>query len=222
MRFPAVAVHLGAVRFLRRCVVPWLVLLCAASAPHAQPRVGGAPIVRTSGDEGTVQLSVEEVYYEVEGDTPAALAETLEERGPRRNGASYFGMTEWEVDAAYRLVRRPGSCRLGALTVRARVQTQLPRWHRTATAPATLREAWAGFLEALDQHERGHRALAEDAAEVLRRRLVALRGPTCAHLEAQAHREVVVVLNDYERHSNEYDAATGHGRGQGAVWPPNP
>lgn len=205
MRFPSAAL---------------LLALLSVSSVQAQPRAVGPPVVDASEDDGTVRLHIEEVHYEVTGGTPAALAAALERHGPQESGRAHFARTEWEVDATYRLVRRRGSCRLGALTVRAHVQTRLPRWRRSATAPVALQKAWGRFYRALARHERGHRVLAEEAAEAVRRRLVDLRGATCASLEAEAHREVVAVLNEYERYNRAYDAATGHGRTEGAVWPP--
>lgn len=175
-----------------------------------------------ASDPGIVSLRIEKVYYDVEGETPDALAAQLVRYGPQVRGKRYFGLTEWAVDAEYRWVRRPTGCSINSLTVRAAVQTHLPRWGRSATASRELRGAWDRFLHALDWHEHGHRALAEEAAEVIRVRLGALRAPSCAHLEVQAHREVITVLNEYETYNNAYDVATDHGRSQGAVWPPRP
>ncbi|MEP0546279.1 MAG: DUF922 domain-containing protein [Rhodothermales bacterium] len=164
----------------------------------------------------------EKVYYDIEGDTPHALAVQLGKRGPQARGRRFFGMTEWEVNAEYRWRERPSGCSIDELTVHVAVQTHLPRWRRPAHASPSLRGAWSQFLAALDGHEDGHRALAEEAAESIRRRLGALRARTCGRIEAQAHREMVALLNEYERRNLAYDAETGHGRTQGAVWPPGP
>jgi predicted secreted Zn-dependent protease len=171
---------------------------------------------------GVVRSHAEKVYYEVEGDTPHALAMQLDQRGPRARGQRFFGMTEWEVNAEYRWRERPNGCAIDELTVHVAVQTHLPRWRRPAHASSSLRGAWSRFLAALDGHEDGHRALAEEAAESIRRRLATLRTRTCRRIEAQAHREMLALLDEYERRNLAYDAETGHGRTQGAVWPPGP
>lgn len=202
-----------------RTLLPALLLVSLSTmAVQAQPHVFIADGAR---DPGAVSVRVEKVYYDVEGATPAALADELGRRGPQASGERYFGLTEWEVEADYRWDKRPGECRIKHLRVRASVQTHLPRWRRAAVAPTPLSRAWTRFLAALDWHEHGHRVLAEEAAESIRTRLVALRAPTCARVESSAYDEMRDVLNEYERYNEDYDAATDHGRSQGAVWPPN-
>lgn len=204
---------------MRLLLLALLLVPLGTSASQAQPR---APFSAEATDPGVVSIHVERIYYDVEGETPAALAVQLGRHGPQVSGERYFGLTEWKVHAEYRWDQRPGSCRIDGLRVRASVQTHLPRWRRAATAPESLSGAWQRFLAALDWHEHGHRILAEDAAEAIRIRLAALRAPTCERVEAEAYRELIDVLNDYERYNQDYDAATDHGRSQGAVWPPRP
>lgn len=169
-----------------------------------------------------MRSNIEKVYYEVEGDTPRALAVQLGQLGPEARGKRFFGLTEWEVNAEYRWREQPNGCTINDLTVQVRVQTHLPRWQRPAHAPQELTGAWTRFVASLDRHEHGHRALAEEAAEAIRSKLASLRTATCARIEGRAHREVVTLLHEYERRNLAYDAATGHGRTQGAVWPPGP
>lgn len=204
---------------MRLVAIALFFALLSLAPLSAQPRAMAEP-ARSSA--GTVSIRVEKLYYDVDGETPTALAAQLGEHGPEVSGEQYFGMTEWEVHAEYRWAKRPSGCRLAGLVVRASVQTHLPRWNRGDTAPASLSGAWGRFVHALEWHEDGHRALAEDAAEAIRGELVALRSPSCARLEAEAHRTVIAVLNEYERYNVEYDAATDHGRTQGAIWPPQP
>ena len=196
-----------------------LFVLLGTSALQAQPRV---MLVGETMDPGAVSILVEKVYYDVEGETPAALAVQLGRHGPRVKGGRFFSLTEWEVNAEYRWDQRPDGCRLQGLRVRASVQTHMPRWRRTAAAPESLSGAWKRFLSALDWHEHGHRVLAEDAAETIRKRLRSLRASSCPRVEVRAYSELVDVLNEYEQYNRDYDTATGHGRSQGAVWPPRP
>lgn len=204
---------------MRRSLRALLLVLLNASALQAQPRVF---VADGMADPGNVSIHVDKVYYDVEGETPDALADQLGRRGPEVSGERYFGLTEWEVHAEYRWDKRLDGCRIKGLTVRASVQTHLPRWRRASAAPESLSGAWRRFLTALDWHEHGHRVLAEDAAEAIRVKLAALRAPTCTRVEARAYSEMIEVLNEYERYNKNYDAATDHGRSQGAIWPPRP
>jgi len=195
-----------------------LVLSCAGTT-QAQPL---ALLMAETADPGAVSIRVEKVYYDVEGETPAALAAQLGRHGPRVENGRFFSLTEWEVRTEYRWDQRPDGCRLVGLRVRASVQTHMPRWRRTDAAPESLSGAWGRFLAALDWHEHGHRDLAEEAAEAIQKRLSTLRAPTCPRVEARAYGELIDVLNEYEQYNRDYDAATDHGRSQGAVWPPKP
>ncbi len=190
-----------------------LLLCLGASDAQAQPR-------ESDPDIGTVQLHNETVYYDVEGRTPYTLLEHLTEHGPVVNGKRFFGLTEWEVNAEYRWKEHTTRCSIEDLTVRVMVKTHLPQWHPPAGTPFETRTAWDRFVRALDEHEDGHRRFAEEAGEAIRWRLISLHTPTCDRIREEAQRVVVAVLDEYDAHNRAYDAETGHGRTQDAVWPP--
>jgi predicted secreted Zn-dependent protease len=167
---------------------------------------------------GSVRARAETVYYEVSGTSEADLAAALRTRGPKVRGRQFFGMTEWEVSAGYRPVTGAGACSIDALTVEVAVTTHLPRWARTPSAPRSLSRAWERFLRALTEHEHGHRALAEEAADAIRHRLATVTASTCERIDGEAQREMAAVMREYEARNRAYDAETGHGRTQGAVW----
>ncbi len=169
---------------------------------------------------GAVRTRAEKVYYEVDGDSREDLAAALQQHGPRIQGKRFFGMTEWTVSAEYRPMEGGTGCAVRDLTVRVSVQTRLPRWTPLAGASVDLSGVWERFVAALDEHEDGHRALAEEAADAIRRKLAAVQAPSCDQLDLAAQREMTVVMREYESHNLAYDAETGHGRTQGAVWPP--
>lgn len=177
-----------------------------AAAPRVAPRAG------------VVRARTAMVYYEVEGKSRAALAAALQAHGPDLHGRRFFGMTEWEVSAGYLPAKRASACAIDDLTVEVAIKTHLPRWNRSASVPESLSGAWSQFLRALVQHERGHRMLAEEAAEAIRHRLSAASASSCDRLDATAQRVMVSVMQEYESRNRAYDAETNHGRTQGAVW----
>jgi len=184
-----------------------------------EPRLVETALPDPAGSE-TVQRRAETVYYDIEGRSWSDLAAALRERGPRAHGRQFFGLTEWEMSVEYRPIAGGAGCAVDDLNIEVSVTTHLPRWSRAAAAPTTLRRAWGRFVAALGQHEQGHRVLAERAAETASRRLRAASAPTCDRLDAEARSEVATVMGEYERRQLAYDAETGHGRTQGAVWPP--
>lgn len=188
----------------------------AARPESTTPTVAPMSPVRA----GTVQRRAETVYYDIAGLSRTDLAAALREHGPEVHGRQFFGLTEWEMSAGYRPVEDGSRCAIDDLTIEVSVTTHLPRWSRAVAAPSSLRRAWDRFVAALDQHERGHRVLAEDAAETVRHRLLAISAPTCDRLDGVARREMTTVMQEYERRQLAYDAETEHGRTQGAVWPP--
>ena len=194
-----------------------------AEPPGPEPP-GPEPVAATADlgtEAGAVEIHSETAYYDVEGRTAEALGRALAAHGPRIDGRGFFGLTEWEVSAVYQQVARAAGCVVGDLTVRMAVRTHLPRWRPPADAPPDVRASWERFVAALGRHERGHGHLAEEAAGVVRDRLAGLRAP-CGRLGLAVQREIVAVLGEYEAHNRAYDAETGHGRTQHAVWPQAP
>ncbi len=167
-----------------------------------------------------VSARAETVYYEIEGLSRAEISAALRAHGPDVRGQQFFGLTEWEMGVEYRAVEVESGCAIDGLKVRVSTETHLPRWPGDAVASSALSGAWDRFITALDHHEDGHRVLAEEAAETVRRRLLAVSAPTCGRLDGVAQREMAAVMQEYEARQLAYDAETDHGRTQGAVWPP--
>ena len=67
-------------------------------------------------------------YYDIEGDSPQALAAALATHGPEYGGHRFFGMTEWSLSADYRWDEGAEGCTLADVTVEVEVETQLPHW----------------------------------------------------------------------------------------------
>ncbi len=195
-----------------------LFLASGATALSAQPLEAQPPEAPGPGT-GAVQVRSETTYYDVQGQTAEMLGRALAAHGPRIGGQGFFGLTEWEVSAEYRWAGRAAGCSVKDLTVHVAVQTRLPRWRAPADTPPDVRGAWERFVAALDLHERGHRRLAEEAADAIRDRLVALREPGCGRIQAAVQRTLAAVMSEYDAHNQAYDAETGHGRTQQAVWP---
>lgn len=199
----------------------------AAMLPAAEPAlipVAMEPVAASAAgaamSASVVRARSETTYYDVHGMSREDLAAALRRHGPRIQGSRFFGLTEWEVSAEYRPNQAGAGCAISDLTVHITVETHLPRWTPSANASADLHGAWDRFVTALDEHEYGHRALAEEAAEIIRRRLASVRVSACDQLDPVAQRTMREVMNTYESHNLAYDAETGHGRTQGAVWPP--
>lgn len=73
------------------------------------------------------------------------------------------------------------------------------------------------FITALNVHELGHYNLGKEAATVIGARILALPEMSrCEVLETAANNLGEQILNEYRERERQYDAATEHGKTQGA------
>ncbi|MDX1547234.1 MAG: DUF922 domain-containing Zn-dependent protease [Rhodothermales bacterium] len=189
------------------CVLLCCVLGCASSGPS------GTYV------PGLSTITLDE-YYDVTGSTAAALHQEMLRRGPRIDGQSFYGEMYWTLRWRFRFASRSGQCEMEQVEVPLTITIMLPRWHRPADVDAALAEQWDAFLASLRLHEEGHRSLAMEAGREIIRALRSMRTLSCSSMEAEANRKAGAILDRYREHNRQYDRDTGHGRRQGAVWPP--
>lgn len=182
--------------------------------------IGARAQLAPDPEVGRVETAVEIVHYDLAGTTLQDLTASLDAYGPQQGGRRFFGLTEWEVNAEYRWSAHETGCAMEDIVVRVAVRTTMPRWRPDRSVHPRTQHAWDRFVRNLDTHEEGHRARATEAGEAIRWRLVSLREPTCHTMKRAAERTVAEILNEYEARNRAYDHRTGHGRTQGAVWPP--
>ncbi|MEM1055936.1 MAG: DUF922 domain-containing protein [Bacteroidota bacterium] len=159
--------------------------------------------------------------YEVTGTTQGEVLASLRELGPKSGQRDFFGMTETEM--SYRYWKTPGDdgCRLEQIRLDLHVVITLPTWEPPRGTPYELKRDWARFETALRRHEDGHREIAEWGAREVYHALRSLRTPTCDTID-DAGREIAQRLRETsELRQAAFDRQTGHGRTQGAVWPPS-
>lgn len=159
---------------------------------------------------------VERTDYDVALDAGDGLLQALDRASPIRQGGSVFhGETRWGVQWAIRWWERPdGRCRLTHVVATLKATVTLPR--RVGGAPA-LQRRFDLYRSALHGHEERHLRIGRDAAAAIEGRIGALpEAASCAALTAAADGVGRGALADYRRVERDYDAATGHGRTEGA------
>ena len=157
-------------------------------------------------------VSVDEQFYDVDGDTPGMLNRDLARNGPRRDGRAFQGLTDFQV--RYRFDPRPvgGGCRATDARVHVEVVTTLPLWIERDTAPESLRRDWDVFRARLREHERGHQDIAIAGGKMLLDEVERLAAPDCAALRADAERVAQALQRRLDLEQRDWDAETGHGR----------
>lgn len=195
----------------------------APSAPDAQIVAAGG-VERGTPDDASgatpVRASVRTVPYRVTGHSVESLLASLRDGGPRVDGGIFFGLTATSLSYRFAYRERAGLCETTDARVDLDVTITLPEWQATPSAPYELRRDWQRFVQALRRHEDRHRDLAVEHAHAVRRAVDGLRAPTCdavAALAAQRAEQAQAVAEVAHR---AYDASTGHGESEGAIWPP--
>ncbi len=181
---------------------------CARAEAPAEP----APALVT-------RAAAEYVFYDVSGDTPAALRASLREGSARTLGGSHFARADWNVTWRARW-EGDRTCRVGSVDVRLTARVTLPRWDPPADAAPELVARWGAFMHALSLHEARHVDIGAEAAQAVRRAVEAESNTSCAGMDSRTRAAAERALAAHREKNREYDERTRHGVTEGAVWPP--
>lgn len=155
-------------------------------------------------------------WYDIEGDTEAELRAQMDAKGPEGHDA----YTAWHVTWRFPFARADDGCSTGPVTTNVRITVTLPRWRGPVDEGDPLVRRWRRYLDALKEHESGHRETGFRAATDIAEVLPALPPkPTCEEAEEAANAAAMEVLARYRTRDTEYDGETRHGETQGAVFP---
>ncbi|MES2820504.1 MAG: DUF922 domain-containing protein [Pseudomonadota bacterium] len=154
-------------------------------------------------------------YYAADADAYETVREALAAATPIRSGGKIFhGYTRWHINWRFRWKQADGECYITRVDTRLTSTITLPELEG---GTAKQREAFDRYLEALEEHELGHYAFGQEAAETIDAEMAdmdALR--SCKALEAAANELAQGILADYVKDEKRYDIDTDHGRTQGA------
>lgn len=159
-------------------------------------------------------------YYEIVGSSVEELRASIDRQRPRdKNGDRHDAVTEWTVRWDYRYTAEASVCALTSFATSLSVSTRLPRWSRREKG-SSLARRWDRYIEALEEHERGHARIAQRAAQAVQDRVSAIAPVTTCPLLIESIRstgEDLIAL--YRSEDAEYDRRTSHGVEQGARFP---
>ncbi len=192
--------------------VRWLLWIFVAGAGLATGTTGQAASCQ-------VRLDISTNYYVVTGQTPAALLASLRESRQARTNSSFDAFTTWKIRWTYRYSNIPEGVALDNVEVTARVGVTMPRWTSSQGAPATLVQGWVRYYQGLSAHEEGHVRLVREAVTEMQKSVSALNQfESTAALSKALDRACSQAVEKAKQRERQYDAETGHGRRQGAVW----
>jgi predicted secreted Zn-dependent protease len=210
---------MGRIRCSSRHIAPlWLIPIilavgCVSSAlpasPSPAPTSSRAPIP-------DVAVSTSTNDYEISGVTENDLRAQMDALGP----SGFDAYTAWLVRWTYPDVASDAGCAAGPVKVSVLIVYTFPQWDAPPDAPADLVEKWNAYVAALQLHEEGHKDIALEAGNEVRKALSALKAyPSCEALRQSADAAGESVLDKYRRQEAQYDQTTDHGATQGARFP---
>jgi predicted secreted Zn-dependent protease len=125
----------------------------------------------------------------------------------------------WQLSYQYR--SRPlsgGSCAVDSVTTKLELKVSMPRWTPSAQAAPDLVTRWSRYLSALEVHENGHLQTGRDFESNFKRTAMATTAANCSTLDGALRATFDSLLKQAKARDIDYDAQTGHGAMQGAVF----
>lgn len=157
-------------------------------------------------------------YYDIKGDSAETLLRSIK---AMRGNLQRHGHTSWKVEWQLGWSGSAGNCRLSEHEVAVDVVYRLPRWRgMTESDNPQLVKRWQTYDKALRLHERGHCAIAVEAAEAVENAFATMTPKeNCDRLVDHANARATDILERHKQRELDYDQVTAHGATQGAVFP---
>lgn len=185
---------------MRPCL--WVVVVGALANAATSSAADGFP---------PVQVVDHMERYVITGSSLRSINAELE----KHSGASPApgsGSTSSEIELATRLELVGDRCRISQLDVRLEVTTRLPDWRPARKPSRSVRKQWAESATILTRHEAGHREHAVQAAEALRKTLIALAPmKDCQRVDTAVGIELQTALQHLDSRELRYDTRTQGG-----------
>jgi predicted secreted Zn-dependent protease len=165
----------------------------------------------------SVSEQIEYEYYTVNAAPNRTLLSDINEASPiHEYGHTFHGHTHWNVSWHFWWHETPGgACRITEVKTEATAKIQLPR---LVNANTQQQAQFDKYIAALRVHELGHADNGKQAANEIDRGIMALpEMPSCTTLSTTANALGRRILREHNDQDLQYDAATGHGKTQGAV-----
>ncbi|MFZ6676033.1 DUF922 domain-containing Zn-dependent protease [Undibacterium sp. Xuan67W] len=157
------------------------------------------------------------IDYPATVDAQLPLNVTLNNASPiRENGNVFHGYTKWWVQWHFWWQKTAnGECTMSRVKVDLSSTITLPK---LAGTPSRVQQSeFDQYAAALKTHELGHYNNGKQAANAVEQAILHLPSmPSCEQLESQANKTGLQILKEYNQKDRQYDAATSHGKTQGA------
>lgn len=167
-------------------------------------------------------ISLKTNYYTVKGKTAEELRAHMNRLGPLDplSNRRYDAYTAWNVQWRYRTVNKNNRCYLHSPTVNTSITMTLPQWNLSANTSGQLKQKWSTYIQALLNHENGHKQHGISAGEEILQLLRQINSySSCQSLQQAANQTGHDIISKYSQKDIIYDQKTRYGATQGAVFP---
>ncbi len=155
-------------------------------------------------------------YYDIHGITVEQLRSEMHHKSGHSDG---FAFTNWRISWMPDRVQTPQGFVVTKSNTNLIITYRYPRWTDEAQGSPELRQKWATLVKAIVIHEKGHGAIAMEAARAVDQAVIAVKPNKNAHiLDGYVKIAGEQVLAVYRKKEVEYDQVSKHGQNQGATF----
>jgi predicted secreted Zn-dependent protease len=180
-----------------------------------------APEPTTTGSSG-VTITIENQYYEIQGNDAKELRKQLDKLGPHdsENGKVYDAIVEWQITWNLHYQAGSSDCKIDQADVLLSLTYLLPKWIPTADAKPAVVEKWNNYMKKLMVYEDGHASLVKAGAQNIYQIIMNMPpAATCDALVTATNAAAQQGVEALKQNDRAYDKETSYGKTQDAVFP---
>ena len=168
----------------------------------------GLLLLSVSGCQLSQQNKISVDYYNISGNSTAALDREIKRKGPRIHGGRH-AVAVARIRMIPNIVFSPNSitCRVVKANVAVNARVTLPKWTGRAGASKQLSKVWDSIDKYTRLHESVHVAIAFRFAQDMESELLKLdRDGPCVSIKQQANLIVQKYLQEHDQTQKKFDA----------------
>lgn len=161
-----------------------------------------------AGCVNTQKSNVSVDFYNISGNSTAALDREIKRKGPRLNGGRH-AVAVARIKMIPNITYQPSAkgCDISKAKVAVDAKVTLPKWTGRKSANKELGEAWDNIDRYTRLHEAMHVAIAFRFAKQMEKELIALQpAKNCDQMKALSKQLVDDYLKEHDRVQKQFDA----------------
>lgn len=192
--------------------IPSAVEATATAPPAATTVTSPTPTTITlSSDRIQIDTSLTTVFYSVEGQTTAAIFESISLSGPHSDTEKASGLTATLWGYSLETLLSPTGCQIGPMRISLDARVILPRHTNLSNLPEAIALSWQKFAADVAAHEQRHVDINFAGVDLIREKMLELPGSeSCEALEVEVenlwNQEQLAIQAAHDQFHDEEDA----------------